>query len=177
MAEETITYELIRRIQRDEENLSKLTPLPENFYENVAKYLEQKRKLAENKNEKVAEVELKNIERLIEDIYNRRERKVLNHALIHARTGLPAENMGDEEKTFYENLISIIKLRRNSSLKNIFIKTSDILTLKKVKFKEAVPEFVAMDMNIYGPFEMGQEAVLPQENAQILIVKGSAEAI
>src|SRR3989338_410227 len=140
MDEETITYELIRSIQRDEEKLFKLTKLPENFYANVAKYLGQKRNLAQNKNEKVAEVELKNIERLVEDIFNRRERKTLNHALIHARTGLPAENMGDEEKTFYENLVSIIKLRRSSSLEIIFTKTTDVPYLKKVKFKESVPE-------------------------------------
>jgi DNA replication initiation complex subunit (GINS family) len=44
-----------------------------------------------------------------------------------------------------------------------------------VVFKEAVPEFLGADLKTYGPFEKGDIAKLPEENAKILIEKGLAE--
>jgi len=85
MSENSITFETIRKIQIEEKTLSKLAKLPENFYNNVSRYLEQKRRIGEGKKDN----EIKNLERIIEDIFNRRERKIVLSALLTARTNIP----------------------------------------------------------------------------------------
>jgi len=45
MTEETITFELIRSIQREEQRTPKLTKIPENFYDIVSTYLAHKEKV------------------------------------------------------------------------------------------------------------------------------------
>ncbi|MEM5772631.1 MAG: hypothetical protein QXL86_00145 [Candidatus Aenigmatarchaeota archaeon] len=175
MAEETITFELIRKIQREEERSPKLSKLPENFYQNVKNYLQQKRRILEKMEDRKASVELKNIERLIEDIFNRRERKIVTQAINSARVGLSVENLTDEEKEFFEKVKEIIKSRREKFLKEMMEKLEEKESISMVVFKEAVPEFVGADMKTYGPFEKGDIAKLPEENAKILIEKGLAE--
>jgi DNA replication factor GINS len=171
MVEETITFELIRRIQREEQKSPKLTKMPENFYQNVNSYLQQKRKLIEKEEKKIG-VETKNVERLIEDIYNRRERKILNLALIFVRTSIQPENLTDGERVFFDQLTEVITKRRVDILSSTFeLKPAQ----KTVIFKEDIPQFIGSDLKEYGPFKKGDDAEIPLENAKILIEKGIAE--
>jgi len=119
LTEEIITFDLIRKIQREEQRLPKLTKLPDSFYTNVATYVTQKKKLIASKEDRRSSLEIKSIEMLIEDIFNRRERKIINTAINSARTGIPPENMTDEERAFYDGLLAFIKGRRNDILQNI----------------------------------------------------------
>jgi DNA replication factor GINS len=171
--QETITFELIRKIQREEQRIPKLTKLPENFYKNVKSYLQQKRKLVERGDKKVG-LELKNIERLIEDIFNRRERKILNQAIITARTNIPPENLTDEEKGFFEDLVNSIKERRKVELEPLLASPKEEL-VSLVVFKQDTPEFVGADEKVYGPFKKGDIAKLPEENMKVLIERKIAE--
>jgi len=173
MPEETITFELIRKIQREEQRLPKLTKLPENFYKNVSLYLQQKKKIAESKEDRKVALETKNIERLIEDIFNRRERKVLNQALITARTKIPPEDLTDEEREFFEALTNSIKERRKSVLNKILSEKKEEVDL--IVFKEDAPEFVGSDLKSYGPFKKGDIAKLPEENVKVLIERAIAK--
>jgi DNA replication factor GINS len=174
MVEETITFELIRKIQREEERSPKLSRLPENFYQNVKNYLQQKRKILEKMEDRKVSIELKNIERLVEDIFNRRERKIVTQAINSARVGLAVENLTEEEKEFFERVMGIVKERREKILKELLEKEEKEI-VSMVVFKEAVPEFLGADLKTYGPFEKGDIAKLPEENAKILIEKGLAE--
>lgn len=169
---ETITFELIRKIQREEQVEHKLTKLPENFFENVKSYLQQKRKLLEKGDKKIA-LELKNIERLVEDIFNRRERKIVNQAIVTARTSIPPENLTEEEKEFFENLVNSIKERRKILDSLLAPPKEELVSL--VVFKQDVPEFVGSDEKVYGPFKKGDIAKLPEENMKILIEKKIVE--
>jgi DNA replication initiation complex subunit (GINS family) len=172
MMEETITFELIRRIQREEQRVPKLTKLPENFYNSLSAYLEQKRSLI--KEDRKTALEIKNIERLIEDIFNRRERKILNSAIIAARTNIPSENLTDEEKEFFDKIVAWIKDRRNEGLKKMLSgEKEELATL--IVFKEETPEFVGIDEKTYGPFKKGDIAKLPEENMKVLIERGIVE--
>jgi len=168
---EPITFELIRKIQREEQRVPKLSKLPEDFYNSLSAYLEQKRSLKEDR--KTA-LEMKNIELLLEDIFNRRERKVLNFAIIAARTGIPPENLSAEERDFFDKIVDTIKQRRNDNLKKMLgEKKEEFASL--IVFKEDVPEFVALDEKNYGPFKKGDIARLPDENMKLLIDRGFAE--
>ena len=171
MVEETITFELIRKIQREEQTLPKLSRLQENFFDAVAAYLEHKRRMVRDDKKDV--LELKNIERLVEDIVNRRERKILNAAIISARTKITPENLSEEEKVFYASLHSIIKGRREVILKTF----SEVKQVEPnvIIFKEDSPEFVGSDMRTYGPFKKGEATILPEANVKILMEKGIVE--
>jgi len=173
MPEETITFELIRKIQNEEQRLTKLSKLPDNFFDSIAKYYEQKKQLTLKDDRKVA-LELKNIERLIEDVFNRRERKILNSAIMSARTDMPPENLMEEEKDFYNSIANLIKIRRNVLLKNILgNKKEELVSL--VVFKEDTPSFIGIDEKDYGPFKKGDIARLPEENMKIMLEGGIVE--
>ena len=46
-----------------------------------------------------------------------------------------------------------------------------------VKITSDVPEFMGTDLEPYGPFEEGEEAAIPEENAEILVNRGNAEVV
>ena len=173
MPEETITFELIRKIQREEQRSPNLTKLPDSFYMNVNSYLQQKRKIADSKEDRKIALEVKSIERLIEDIFNRRERKILNQALITARTDIPPENLTASENGFFELLTNSIKERRKADLDQILTEKKEEATM--IVFKEDVPEFVGADLKKYGPFKKGDIAKLPKENIKVLLKRKIAE--
>lgn len=172
MPEETITFELIRRIQREEQKQPKLTRLPENFYQNVSAYLQQKKNISD-KDDRKPGLEFKSIERLIEDILNRRERKILNQTIITARTSIPPENMTEEERRFFDGLVGVVKERRKSIFSSVFTETRDLNNL--VIFEEDVPQFVASDTKTYGPFKKGDIAKLPEDNIKVLMERGAVK--
>lgn len=174
MAEETITFELIRKIQIEEQKSTTLTKLPTNFSHAVMNYLEQKRQLATSDDRKGG-LEVKTIERLVEDIFDRRERKILNATIISARSGLPPENITEEEKQFYNVILTQIKNRRQSLLKNLFSGKSENENM--VTFKEDTPQFVGIDEQTYGPFKKGDTAKLPEENMRVLLDRGIVEQL
>ena len=168
---EPISFELIRKIQREEQRVPKLSKLPDDFYNSLTAYLEQKKSMKEDR--KTA-LEMKNIELLLEDIFNRRERKILNFAIIAARTGIPPENLSAEEREFFDRINATIKERRNDNLKKMLGERKEELA-SLIVFKEDVPEFVALDEKNYGPFKKGDIARLPEDNMKLLIERGLAE--
>jgi DNA replication initiation complex subunit (GINS family) len=172
MAENSITFETIRKIQIEEKTLSKLAKLPENFYNNVSRYLEQKRRIGEGRKDN----EIKNLERIIEDIFNRRERKIVLSALLSARTNIPPENLTDEEEKFFESIMQIIKSRRENILNKILKSPEDKLMVKVV-FKKDVDEFVGSDLKTYGPFKANDVAEIPEENFKIFLDMGIVEEV
>lgn len=173
MPEETITFELIRKIQREEQKSPKLTKLPENFYQNVSNYLQQKRILIEKMEDRMASIEIKNIERLIEDIFEIRERKILNQSLIAVRSRMPVDTLTDEEKIFFDQIVYGLKQRREEVLKPLMHHEEKVEV--SVVFKEDVSAFVGADMKTYGPFNKGDVAKLPEENIKILREKNIVE--
>ena len=175
MPEEAISFEIIRKIQRAEQRNPKLTELPGNFYENIIEYLERKKNIAEKKRDRKITLEIRNTERLIEDIFNRRERKILNQALISVRTGIPPENLTDKEKIFFDQVMNLLKQRREEVLNRLFKKTKKEVEL--LLFKEDVPEFIGIDLKKYGPFKKGDIAKLPEKNAKLLIKAEKAETL
>lgn len=166
MPEETITFELIRKIQREEQRSPKLSRIPDDFYKAVLAYIQQKRQIAKEDRRNVLEV--KSIERLVEDIFDRRERKVVNAAVNAARTNIQPENMAEEEKDFFDLVATSIRQRRETSLRKLFAAEKGEQA-GLIVFKDEVPEFVGSDMKNYGPFKKGDIAKLPEENMKIFL--------
>ncbi len=178
--EEAITFEYIRKIQRKEQYESKLSEIPDDFYDKAKRYLDQKRRLAEKKKDKMAERELTNIQNLLEDIYNRRETKILQQSVFAARTGIPVQNLNKIEEKFFKQLVDLLKYQREKTLNILRKKTKGTKKkpkLKKVEFKEDIPEFVGSDLKKYGPFKPGDKAEIPAGNAELMIKSGNAKEV
>ncbi|MFB6203455.1 MAG: hypothetical protein ABEK01_03095 [Candidatus Nanohaloarchaea archaeon] len=47
----------------------------------------------------------------------------------------------------------------------------------KVKAVQEIPEFMGTDLETYGPFDEGEEVVVPEDNAEILVNRGNAEEV
>ncbi len=46
-----------------------------------------------------------------------------------------------------------------------------------VQITSSVPEFMGTDLEAYGPFDEGDEAEIPEDNAEILVNRGNAEVV
>jgi len=123
MPEESMTFEMIRNVQRQEQSDVKLSELPSNFYKRAEEYLKEKKKLFGKSGERSISIEIKNVERLLENIFNRRETKIINHAIISARTDIPPQNITEEEKKFFEIIVAEIKKWRKTGWRSLAKKT------------------------------------------------------
>ncbi|HET7324605.1 MAG TPA: hypothetical protein VFJ06_09755 [Halococcus sp.] len=50
-------------------------------------------------------------------------------------------------------------------------------TYLKLRFCDACPEIMGVDMERYGPFEKGDETEMPEDNAEVLLDQGIAELL
>jgi DNA replication factor GINS len=169
MSDEPITFEFIRKIQREEMTEPRLSQIPEDFYQKAKDYLEQKRSIAEKKKDRMESMEVKNVERLLEDIFNRRETKMISNAIMTVRTGMIPQNLIEDEKEFYESAVNMMKSQRERVLNLLFKKTKEIKEFEKIEFIDDVEEFVGIDLKKYGPFIKGDVADIPIDNAKLLI--------
>ncbi|MFB1064930.1 hypothetical protein [Natrinema sp. H-ect4] len=53
--------------------------------------------------------------------------------------------------------------------------TDDETEYDTVKILNETPEFRGTDLDVYGPFEEGDEVEVPKDNAEILVNRGNAE--
>ena len=165
-----ITFETLRKIEREEKSSTGLTRLPEGFFESVASYLSKKVQLKGDEEDS----ELMNAKHTIGDIVKARERKILVSALNFADSGMEPANLTDEEKRLFDQAASLIMQFRTDSKK--FLEPG-LTRNSMIVFSEEVPQFVATDMKNYGPFGKGDVANLPEDVCRLLIEKGFANPL
>lgn len=165
--EEAITFEFIREIQREEQRNTSLTKISEDFYDKVKSYVREKKKLVQKKKDKAMATELRNIQRILEDIFNRRETKIMNHAIITARTGVMPQNLIGSEKEFFEAMLEFLKNQRGRLLEESVKKVEEEYV--KVELLEDTLEFLGIDLKKYGPYNKGDIVTLPKDNAELFI--------
>lgn len=200
MAEIVITYETLYELLRTEKQRSELQKLSPSFFKNVLSYLQEKTKIIESQKSKDSVFskeaaktakQLENTKKIIRDLYEKRERKILDLALSGSR--LKEENdsssMLKEETRLYQEVLDILNQYRKSILLSLLsnkppeikkiIKTikKEKETIKLVRFIKAVPKFIAPDLNIYGPFEPEDILNVDSQIAKVLIHKKRAEEI
>ena len=211
-----ITLETLYDVLRTEKKKEELQQLEETFFIDVVTYLREKKALLEQKeesdnifaggeNEKL-EYELRSIKRILKEIYEKREKKILDIAMNKSRTGSDIIDTGSmlrEEKEFYSSALGVLDQYRKGVLYKLFkgtlpdvSGTREEVTVKeplppvtksvvsekdseltKVRFTNAMPSFVWKDMKVYGPYEVGEEIEIFPEVAALLVRKGRAEKI
>ncbi len=195
-----ITYESIYETLRKEKYEQEIQKLSETFYSDVIEYLKEKQSIAETQKSKKSifsdeiaktEKQIQNTKKLLKELYERRENKILQLALFSSRTQIKIDlsNLLPEEIELFESIVSSITLYKDGILHNILslklpkitnpkdIKTEDQEKNKLVRFLTAVPKFMGEDLNIYGPFDSDDIASLPTKSASLLIKNKRAQEI
>ena len=208
--EVNITYETLYELLKREKDMTDLQKLEPSFFNNFVDYLNDKKKILGKEDslfsyeeKKKVEKQIDNAKRIIKEIYERREKKILNIALIKSRTKsdvLDTSSMLENEKIFFDEIVKTLNVFRKDIFANIIEgkrvsevivgkkevnKTSDDISEKKVvekntklvRFLYSVPKFVGKELEEYGPFGEEDIANLPSEIAEILINKGRVEEI
>ena len=176
--------------------------LDKNFYNNFIKYLEEKTAILNSQKSKDSifsnevektEKQLMNIKKIIKELYERRERKILESSLFSSRNNKNDPEiiaaMLPEEIALYKaikdnlilsktNILSMLLEGKPPEIKAKALK-SEINQKNNVliKFLTEVPKFIGNEGTVYGPFEREDIAALPEEISKILITKNRAKEI
>ena len=200
--EDTITFEYLYDILRKEKYSKEIQKLDDNFLQNLKKYITEKTKILKSQSEKESiftatetqktRKHLENVQKLIKELFERRESKILYLAFVVSKTHGKHQllsNLTKEEEILLQEIIQKLEMFRNSTTNSILseheninekpkdIKTDQKTRTKIIKVLEHVPQFIGLDMQVYGPFNQKETAVLPEEIAELLIEKKIAEII
>lgn len=173
------------------------------FFADVIKYLGDKEVIVKSQESKKglfsSEIEktkkqLQNIKKILKELYEKRESKIIELALFSSRIGKKEENLSammlEEAKMYnqlYNNLVSfrqgILENIMNKQLPKIsMVKPKGLKSEKKeekilLRIIHAIPKFVGPNMEIYGPFDEEDMVFLDKNIANTLINKRRAEKI
>ena len=196
MTDKIITYETVYETLRKEKFKNDLQQLEENFFNDVVKYMEERKKTllsSESKDSIFAseniiktKKQIENIQKIISELYERRETKLIQLALTASRTNYPQDSssMTFEEKKLYFDLVNKLNNYRENILHKILAgkmpeikEESNPDELRLIRLLESVPQFIGDDLKTYGPFETEEVANLPKRVSEILIKNKRAEEI
>ena len=193
-----ITYETVRNAHRAEKE-EELQKLPDGFFESVRNWFKIKEKLKDT----TSLLEVENAKKLLEDVINRRQKKIVLAALSTMRGQLPPSGLNDEERKFFDDIVNILKSFKND-MNEKFRSFDDIAEEKIEEAKKSIeemkpvgmeniavrpngkllvkvlidlPKFSGVDMQSYGPLRTGDIITLPDEVAKLLITRKAAENI
>ena len=207
MQEVVITYETLFELLQREKDRADLQKLEPTFFADTISYIKDKKKILEAKtdslfaNEEIKKTErqLENIYKIIKELYERREKKLILLALDRSRTQsnlIDTTPLLKEEKVFFDAATNLLDSYRNAILHAVlnekmpfmqsleekkpsaFISASELRKPTMiVRFTHKVPKFVGPELEEYGPYNEEDIGTLPPEVADVLINKGKAEEI
>ena len=138
-----ITYETLFELLRLEKNREELQKLEDSFFDDVRAYLTDKKNAFESKQsqsilfaadeKEKTRLELANIKKILKDLYDRREKKIVNVALNKARTGVSVvntANMLPSERMMFDAInTTLFEFRKNVLFKLACGEVPDVSTL------------------------------------------------
>ncbi|HDN96186.1 MAG TPA: DNA replication complex GINS family protein [Thermoplasmatales archaeon] len=174
-----LNYSKLRNIEQREKTSPHLTDVGIDFYKLAYEYVkeleekieEEKLKNPSSKKLLLLTDELRNTRRILESIFERREKKIILLALSAVRGGKAApENLTREEKIFYDSLVTLLKEHRKRAFE------SGEKEFIIIRVLEDIPQFVGSDMKKYN-LRKEDVIALPPDLANILIKRGAAEEV
>lgn len=185
-----INYSRLRNLYRlEKQSRTRLTPLEPDFYRLLREYIEGEKKevdLAWQEQDIQRLVLFANLVKLVNDIIAIRQRKIVSLALASMfDEAWEPENLVGWEKDLYRDVVETVRKYRDSALVFVGLKEEEgkkeeeekRLKTVRVKILKAIPEFIGTDYKTYGPYAAGEIAELPQEIADILLVRNLAEVV
>ncbi|HID16817.1 TPA: hypothetical protein EYP26_00835 [Candidatus Bathyarchaeota archaeon] len=173
-------YESLFKSWMKEKESEALQSLDEDFYQKLNRYLNGLKRELKRKEEPPIRLELlkeeyKNSVYIAGRLIHRRIGKILESVLEGRK--IPLETLTKEEKEIGVNANKLVEAI--TELKRRLFKEGHKAVAKPtvIRLLQRIPEIVGVDMEIYGPFEAEDVAVLPEENARALIKRGAAKEI
>jgi DNA replication initiation complex subunit (GINS family) len=195
-----VTYETLFELLRLEKGREELQELSKTFFSDVGCYISEKEQLLKATDQQPANQErvttqLENIRRIVRELYDKREKKIILMALNKSRTGsdiIDISQVLDEERPLFEALLTVLDQHRGSllhpTIKGLKVEQKEEQQPKTkapepkkdtqlIRFTKPVPKFVGPHLEVYGPFEEEDMANLPLKIAELLIKKGRATSM
>jgi len=194
---EVITYDSIYDALRKEKFKGELQKLDKEFLNEIANYIAEKRIMLKSQEEKDSifasssvqktRNQLVNTSKIIKELYNKRESKIIQLALFSAKSESQVEDysiMLDEEKELYEAVLQCLKDYRKDILHKVLEGVRLRETVEEVEEEKSkvsilldIKEFVGEDLKSYGPFQKGDIVSVPEKIKEVLIRTNKAEEI
>ena len=147
-----ITYETLYEILRREKSKDELQTLDESFFRDVLIYLQDKTKMIQEAAGKfdmfsveerdTTQMQLTNVRRILKELYERREKKILEMALNKSKTNsniIDTSNLLAKEHELYNQTVKLLDSFRKEVLLTLFeLKTPVITEFKQAP--EPIPE-------------------------------------
>ena len=200
MDEDELSYKTLRRIQQMEKNSPGLTDLIPGFYNALSDYLgkldSRLNDESSSKKKMILEDEIQNIKKIVVNIYEQREKKILLAAVSKARGGNPdLKNLESVEKDLFDSVLNLMLQSRGQLLEQEVVKNeakkeqkiveSDIKNDQDechsnsnpiMRITEHIPEFIGTDEKKYNLRE-GDIVSLPENMGKMLSKRGVAKEI
>lgn len=132
-----ITYETLFDLLRKERSLEELQSLDPAFWSQVVDYLNERNEFLEKTSQAEAEktkLQLQNIKRILKEIYERREQKIVNLALNVIRsdssTFVDKRNMLPSERELFDDTILMLTKYKQGVLLQVFQYRNPIISTK-----------------------------------------------
>jgi len=188
-----LTYEMLFECLRHEKSSAELRQLQSTFYRDYVAYVKEKQSMMKSdsslfgkeESEKIQR-QISNALRIMKELYERRERKILDLALSKCKAPsivVSFEGMIEDEKKLYHEILNVLEANRAKVLQPLLdgrepvkddIKEEGVCV---VRLLAPIPKFLGGDMNALGPFEEDEMTLLPREIGEILKSKGKAEEV
>ena len=200
-----ITYEALYDILRKEKSSVELQVLEQDFFEKVIRYLREKRDILESQrlkdsvfapdSVKKTKKQVENIQKILKEIYERRESKIMQLAISCSRSGNKIADKSiflKEEFHLFNEIFSKLGEFRQGIIQNLvegreinlYIQPKRLKTEEEpskeviiVRFTGAVPKFLGTDLKEYGPFRAEDVANVPEKIGKVLVKTKRAEEI
>jgi len=199
MDTDEISYKTLRKIQQMERKSPMLTKIDSHFYINLSEYINalNSRFEKESKSQKkmLLKNEIQNTNKIIRNIYEHREKKILFAAISKARGGRPdLKNLIDAERNLFDSTLKLMvqsreqllerksKDERGKDSKNTEIKKEETRTEKKdntnqlVMITKNIPEFIGTDTKKY-TLRAGDIISLPKNMSDMLLKRNVVKEI
>lgn len=207
--EVVLTYETLYEFLRKEKSREELQKLDSGFIKDTLGYTREKQQSYDDnltKNDIFSQserdklhIQLANIRKILRDLYDIRERKIINMAINRSRTNtqlVDTANLLQQEKAMFESLHSVLLQFRTGILHRMLeMREPDVLPIvlplpneapqeeipaplphgiKKIKCLDMIEQIFGEELEPYGPFQAEEEVSLPGIVADVLINQGKA---
>jgi DNA replication initiation complex subunit (GINS family) len=138
-----ITYETLYEVLRREKSKDELQKLDESFFRDVLEYLQEKTRIVQEAAGKFdmfsveerenTQIQLNNVRRILKELYERREKKIIDMALNKSKTNsniIDTTNLLAKEHELYNETVGILdSFRKDILLRLLELKAPEIKQL------------------------------------------------
>ena len=188
-----LSYEYLYDLLRREKTQPEIQKLESAFLADLREYLTARINHIKEQSSKpsvfstqesiATEKQLENIKRIIRELYERRETKILTLALSSSRTSAKYDTnvLLEEERKLFVSVKELLDKSRAATFESLSKeeepKEINAGLGRQVKFLNPTPQFLGTDLKQYGPFEQEHITSLPEDIAQLLIKNKRVEEI